>query len=489
MLLLGFLDYTGTIEIDGVNIATVPRQSLRSRLISASQEPVELEGTIRLNLLPYELPHSECEIESDRAVRIADEDATLEDLLTDLGIWEEIREKGGLYASLQNAGLSRVAIQTLCFARTVLRYHRSEGRLVLLDEATNGINVEDDAAVQKSIWEFFEGCSIVQIAHLEESIKDSQLSVEVSNGRIVHVRRGSELLSETQSRSQSSMPLDRSIISSGSKSTAPGCISFPDEQILVPDDATLSSNTQILPDIPALEPLSDDLVPPDELMLAFRDQMLSSKRKTPTNSSLVSPVAVGAPSMSRSAPSISTVSDRNRQPTTEYGQAWVASDAFSDLQPRSHHTSGFDAAFTANEENMISLSYLPDRNHGDTTVFGRISDPISSQRCAVDFIPKHSGSPRPLPTPNYSQTADHDPATDQVPDYRHPRPQASAANSCTMPQSGLLSNHNQKSDYGLRSRSPARSNTGDANNRSDRSTYHSDSKYEPDSVGNARMFH
>ncbi|KAM3466328.1 hypothetical protein NHJ6243_001068 [Beauveria neobassiana] len=53
MSLLGFLECSGTIEIDGIDIFKVERDTLRSRSITISQDYLDLRGTVRSNLRPF----------------------------------------------------------------------------------------------------------------------------------------------------------------------------------------------------------------------------------------------------------------------------------------------------------------------------------------------------------------------------------------------------------------------------------------------------
>lgn len=134
-------------------------------------------------------------------------------LLTDLGVWGTIEDLGGLYTPMQNANFSRGMLQLICFARAVLRYHHTCGKLVVIDEATSSMDLWQDKAVQEGMWEFFEGCTILQVAHLKESTKDAELSVEMSSGRIVHTRRGPAIPPGVETRSRA-LPSPVSIIES-----------------------------------------------------------------------------------------------------------------------------------------------------------------------------------------------------------------------------------------------------------------------------------
>lgn len=120
---------------------------LRSRIISISQDQVLLDGTIRTNLLPYEDIANASLPEEEKLEAAEEAEANLIQFLDDMGVMDEVNNKGGIDASLQDPEFSKGVLQMLCFARTVMRYHRSDGKLVLLDEATSSMDLEQDTAV------------------------------------------------------------------------------------------------------------------------------------------------------------------------------------------------------------------------------------------------------------------------------------------------------------------------------------------------------
>lgn len=183
--LLGFLDYDGTVLIDGVDISTVPLDELRSRIITISQDQVELPGTIRDNLLPFdkiwgtpaaELEGSEKE-EAERRDRIAIE------TLVRLRIWDQVAERG-LDTPMADAGYSYGEKQLLGIARAVVRRRLTGSRLLLVDEATGSVDGWRDQIVREMIMEYFKGCTILIVAHREESIADTNMTVEMSFGEM-----------------------------------------------------------------------------------------------------------------------------------------------------------------------------------------------------------------------------------------------------------------------------------------------------------------
>lgn len=221
LALLGFLDYSGEIIIDGIDVATIQPDILRSRIITISQDQVQLDGTIRDNLLPYKIVFPENSSDQDRRDIVEDLDAMATELLSDLGAWDKISEAGGLDGQMEKADFSKGMLQIICFARAVLRYHHTKGKIVVIDEATSSMDTWQDAAVQEAMWEFFEGCTILQVAHLQESIKDAELSVELSEGRILHTRIGSVLPPGVETRGRDPTTPASVIASLDSNATSP----------------------------------------------------------------------------------------------------------------------------------------------------------------------------------------------------------------------------------------------------------------------------
>lgn len=184
LTLLGFIKYEGTVEIDGINVASISRNELRSRLVTITQDQVQFQGTVRTNLLPLTM-NSIKEQSVDEEEKAVLKDSELEQLLKSLRIWAQLTRKGGLDAILEKVGYSKGELQLLCIARAILKQRETGGKLVLVDEATSSIDSDTEKVVNRAMKENFSGCTILTIAHRRSSLHNVEGVVDMYRGAIV----------------------------------------------------------------------------------------------------------------------------------------------------------------------------------------------------------------------------------------------------------------------------------------------------------------
>ncbi|KNE67441.1 hypothetical protein AMAG_11902 [Allomyces macrogynus ATCC 38327] len=135
-----------SIIIDGIDIATVGLQDLRSRLTILPQEAVLFDAPLRANL--------------DPAGTI--DDAVLWSALERASLVEYVRSlEGQLDAPLTRESMSAGQAQLLCLARAIVR----KSKVLVLDEATAAMDPVTDAVVQETVRREFEGCTVLTVAH------------------------------------------------------------------------------------------------------------------------------------------------------------------------------------------------------------------------------------------------------------------------------------------------------------------------------------
>lgn len=110
--------HSGRIIVDGLDISTIPREEIRTRLVGVPQDAFLIDGSsVRLN--------------ADPAGGLTD--AAIEDALRAVELWDIVTDNGGLDTSIEELHLSHGQRQLFCIGRAILR----PSPIVVLDEATS----------------------------------------------------------------------------------------------------------------------------------------------------------------------------------------------------------------------------------------------------------------------------------------------------------------------------------------------------------------
>ncbi|KAJ3496582.1 hypothetical protein NLG97_g2553 [Lecanicillium saksenae] len=184
--ILGFLPHSGTIKIDGIDITSIAPDILRSRLVTITQENVQFKATVRTNLLPFTMNDPKDTTDEKKKADALKKDAELQVLLERLNIWKQLEDKGGLAAMLEDVGYSQGELQMLCIVRALVRQRELGTKVVLVDEATSRIDTSMDETVRTILEEAFKDCTVLTIAHREDTIRNSDRTIELSKGKIVN---------------------------------------------------------------------------------------------------------------------------------------------------------------------------------------------------------------------------------------------------------------------------------------------------------------
>ena len=178
-LILGFYSPThGRITIDGVDLATIDRRTLRQHVGVVSQDIVLFHDNIVVNVAwgdPF--PNIDNVRESLRRAQALD---FVEELQG--GMQHVLGDRGG--------GLSGGQRQRIAIARALYR----NPRLLILDEATSALDNESERLVQLALEELKRNRTTLIIAHRLSTIRSADKIVVLSGGKAVESGTYDELM-------------------------------------------------------------------------------------------------------------------------------------------------------------------------------------------------------------------------------------------------------------------------------------------------------
>ena len=178
-LLCRLADVTkGSVCIDGTDINTLDRESIRGNITVVSQNPYLFHLSIRDNL------------------RLVKPDLTDEEMQEVCGIAQiadDIKRMPQGYDSLIGEGgvnLSGGQRQRLAIARSLLR----DTPIMLLDEATSALDNVTQMEIMKGLDEVRKGRTLVMIAHRLSTVINADLILFIEDGKILDQGTHQELL-------------------------------------------------------------------------------------------------------------------------------------------------------------------------------------------------------------------------------------------------------------------------------------------------------
>lgn len=179
-LLMRFYDVdSGGIEVDGADIRSVTRKSLRRNFGMVLQDTWIKTGTVRENIAFARPDASEEEIIA--AAKAARAHGFIKRLKNG---YDTVLEDGG--------GLSEGERQLLCIARVMLL----KPPMLILDEATSSIDTRTEIKVQDAFSRLMEGRTSFVVAHRLSTVRDADRILVMRGGRVEESGTHGELLAK-----------------------------------------------------------------------------------------------------------------------------------------------------------------------------------------------------------------------------------------------------------------------------------------------------
>jgi ATP-binding cassette, subfamily B, bacterial MsbA len=168
-LLLRLHDPTsGTIEIDGVDIRKLRRDSLLDRMAVVGQEPFLFDGTIRDNILYGRTSASADEvIAAARAAHVVE-------------FVDRLPEGYETLVGAAGTRLSGGQRQRITIARAILR----DPDILIFDEATSSLDSQSERLVQEAIDALLGGRTVFVIAHRLSTVRRADKIIVLEDGKI-----------------------------------------------------------------------------------------------------------------------------------------------------------------------------------------------------------------------------------------------------------------------------------------------------------------
>lgn len=170
----------GAIRIDGVDIRTVSRDSLRRQLGVVLQQSFLFSESVRENIRYGRLNASDEEV--IEAARLARADGFIRRLPK--GYDTILSERGG--------NLSEGQRQLVTIARAIL----ADPAILILDEATSSVDTRTEAQIQKALHELMKGRTSFVIAHRLSTIANADQLIVIDKGRVIEQGTHETLLAQ-----------------------------------------------------------------------------------------------------------------------------------------------------------------------------------------------------------------------------------------------------------------------------------------------------
>ena len=184
---------SGAVFVGGVDVSTVDPETLLSSFSEVFQDVVLFDGTVRENIRLGKKNATDEEVLA--AAKVARCDEFVERLPN--GYDTLIGENGGR--------LSGGERQRISIARALLK----NAPIVLLDEATASLDVENETQVQAALSELLQDKTVLVIAHRMRTVDNADKIVVLEGGRVVEQGSPAELREKPEGRYRRMLELQR----------------------------------------------------------------------------------------------------------------------------------------------------------------------------------------------------------------------------------------------------------------------------------------
>ena len=180
-LLMRFYDVdAGSISVDGRDVRSVTRRSLRAAWGMVLQETWVKSASVRDNIALGRPDASDEEVRAAARAAFADE------------FIERMPHGYDTVLGGEEAAVSAGQRQLLCIARAML----ADAPMLILDEATSNIDTRTEVKVQAAFSRLMEGRTSFVVAHRLSTVRDADLIAAMRDGRIVETGTHDELLAK-----------------------------------------------------------------------------------------------------------------------------------------------------------------------------------------------------------------------------------------------------------------------------------------------------
>jgi len=178
-LLPRFWDVTaGRITLDGIDVRSLPLETLRGAIGIVPQDPVLFSGSVRDNIA-YARPDA-----SDAEVLQAARAAHAWEFI------EKLPEQWNTRVGERGVKLSGGQRQRIAIARVFLK----NPAVVILDEATSSLDTESEQLVEAALEQLLNGRTTLIIAHRLSTVRRADRVVVMNDGAIVEIGSHAELV-------------------------------------------------------------------------------------------------------------------------------------------------------------------------------------------------------------------------------------------------------------------------------------------------------